>query len=298
MRLPPSAPPLPATTMPEANANGRPSGNAATSRTAASAARAAQGAAGSWPSKQVAARAGAASAKAATVRAANRRRMACRMPDSCCRRMSGPFTPAASRAARRSRPACRRARNARTSSRCSSARSAPAAPTLWIEPCSSPTRIVPSAATTARTRRVRSSRIVPGGDQPALHQAAERHARRVALRPGSSPRPRPTARAGAAHAAPGRLDIGRMALDADEVAVQPLGHHRGGAGAQERVEHDVARRRSRPAARDAAAPPASASGAASARARCAAAPGPVQSGMKPVGCASGCRRSAPSSPGS
>ena len=64
MRLLPFAPPLPATTMPEAAANGRPSGRAAISRTAAAAAWAPQGVAGNCASKQVAARAGDASARA------------------------------------------------------------------------------------------------------------------------------------------------------------------------------------------------------------------------------------------
>ena len=35
--------------------------------------------------------------------------------------------------------------------------------------------------------------------------------------------------------------IGRVALDADEVAAEALGHGAGGAGAEERIEHDVAR---------------------------------------------------------
>ncbi len=45
-----------------------------------------------------------------------------------------------------------------------------------------------------------------------------------------------------AQPAPGGLHIGRVPLDADEVPVQALGHRGGGAGAEKRVQDDVARR--------------------------------------------------------
>jgi hypothetical protein len=38
----------------------------------------------------------------------------------------------------------------------------------------------------------------------------------------------------------GQLGVGLVALDADEMAAQPLGGRAGGAGAEEGVQHDVA----------------------------------------------------------
>ena len=59
-----------------------------------------------------------------------------------------------------------------------------------------------------------------------------------------------------------RCGVGGIALDADEVPAEPLRHGAGGAGAEERVEHDVARLATPPGSRAPAAPPAFASDAA------------------------------------
>ena len=137
---------------------------------------------------------------------------------------------------------------------------------------------VPSAATTALTR----ARAVEQHRCPAAPARARPGCRTArAARRASTARPTaPSSGAGrvAAHAADRRLGIGRVALDADEMPVQPLAppprwcRCRGTGRARCRPA------RCWPAARGAAAPRASASDAASARAGCAAAPAPVHSG--------------------
>ena len=118
------------------------------------------------------------------------------------------------------------------------------APMRWIEP----------TAIAERDRAVGAHRrLVPllgvdqqraGRNQPALDQQRECHARRLAR--GHERRDR--RRGHDLHAGDAlfrRSSVFRFALDADEAAAQPLGHRAGGAGAVERVEHQIVRPRRR-----------------------------------------------------
>ena len=82
------------------------------------------------------------------------------------RRPGFRLTPPARPAARPAAATRRRARNARRSSRCRTARSAPAPPPCGSSRAARPPPRVPSAATTAVTRRWRSCSFVPGGSSP------------------------------------------------------------------------------------------------------------------------------------
>ena len=133
----------------------------------------------------------------------------------------------------------RPARHARMSSRCTTARPASAAPTLWIEPACAPLAIEPSARTSAVQRRLASSQPRARRHQPAFDQQAERDARRracsvmpvIALSSSGSVE---------AMRSRGDLDIGRLALDPDPAPPEPPRHRAGRPGAEERVEHDIA----------------------------------------------------------
>ena len=104
-----------------------------------------------------------------------------------------------------------------------------------------PTITLPSARTRAATRRLGVDQHLAGAQQAALDQAAERHPRRLALRRADDATSFGGAGRTAAMRAARQRDIGRLALDADEAAAEPLRHRAGRAGAEERVEHDVAR---------------------------------------------------------
>ena len=121
-----------------------------------------------------------------------------------------------------------------------------------------------------RSRRARAGRPRPAAEGDARLAALGRRAATTSAGPAATTR---------GDARPRRVGIGRVALDADEAAAEPLGDRAGGAGAEEGVEHDVAGLASRPASRGAAAPPASASGAACARRASFSRSPPVQSGM-------------------
>ena len=89
--------------------------------------------------------------------------------------------------------------------------------------------------------RARRCSVVPGSRMPQLDDGAERHARLGALRPAPSPAPT------AAAAAPGRCAPRRPPRSRDRARCRcqrrpsRLRHRAGRAGAEERIEHDVAR---------------------------------------------------------
>ena len=78
-----------------------------------------------------------------------------------------------------------------------------------------------------------------GPQQAALDQAAERHARRLA--PGRDRHRLAVGRDDRGDALARQRGVGRVALDADKAPAEPLRHRAGGAGAEERIEHHVAR---------------------------------------------------------
>ena len=115
-----------------------------------------------------------------------------------------------------------------------------AAPTWWIEPRTSLATSVPSARIRAVWRPFSECSTSPGGQQPALDELAEGDARLGALRGGDGGA-LGVERADRGDARLGDRAVFRLALDADEAPPQPLRHRPGGAGAEEGVEHDVAR---------------------------------------------------------
>ena len=135
-----------------------------------------------------------------------------------------------------SRPArstCQKVQPLQAGSPCTSA------PILWIEPIAGPAASAPSARTSAEWRRRMSTIRSPGATRPASTTLAK--ATRGSLR-----------RVGAvATASVGkRLDrvdalargggVSRIALDADEGAAEPARDRAGRAGAEERIEHEIA----------------------------------------------------------
>ncbi len=82
--------------------------------------------------------------------------------------------------------------------------------------------------------------MVPGFIRPAsirLTKATRGSARLPVITARSASGQRPDG----VDALPRGVDIDLLALDADEMAAEPLGHRAGRAGAEERIEHDVAR---------------------------------------------------------
>ena len=99
--------------------------------------------------------------------------------------------------------------------------------------------MAPSARTSAPWRFLESTSLVPGRDHAALDQFGERHARRVAR--GHERRQRGfRQRFDGGDAGFGRRGIGLVALEADVAAAEAFCHGAGGAGAVERIDHEVA----------------------------------------------------------
>ena len=118
------------------------------------------------------------------------------------------------------------------------------APMRWIEPTASPSATAPSARTSALCFFLASTSLAPAEIMPALDQRRERHARRLA-RGHERRQRRRFQRLHRGDALLGGLGVGRIALDADVAAAEVRGDRAGGAGAVERVEHQVVGPRTR-----------------------------------------------------
>ena len=135
-------------------------------------------------------------------------------------------------------------RRARRSSRCRLPALAPARRCGGSSRPCPPSDTAPSARTSALWRFLASTSLAPGDHQPALDQRRERHARRLAR--GHERRERRRfQRLGRGDALFRGLGVFRFALDADETAAELLGDRAGGAGAAERVEHQIVGPRAR-----------------------------------------------------
>ncbi len=133
---------------------------------------------------------------------------------------------------------CQKVQPLQASSPCASA------PMRWIEPTVSPSDTAPSARTSALCRFLASTSSAPGVTSPRSisTENATRGASRAVTK-GAIDGEGTTCDAGDALFR--GLGVFRFALDADEAAAEALGHRAGGAGAVERVEHQIVRPRRR-----------------------------------------------------
>ena len=152
------------------------------------------------------------------------------------------------------------------------------APILWIEPTAGPSVSAPSARTSAPMAALRVDERLARPDQARLDEAGEGDARLAAL--GRHRRDRVASAAArprrCAPAPPRRRPASRSSPM--KIAAEPARDGAGGAGAEERVEHEIAGVGGRRAARGRAAPRASASDGSCGRRRPSAARAPVQIG--------------------
>ncbi len=131
-----------------------------------------------------------------------------------------------------------RARSARRSSRCRHPAPAPARRCDGLSPAWSP---MASGAVCTQPGPSPPGVVERGAGlhQPAVDEADEGHARLGPLA-GEHGKIGLGERLHRGDALGGGVDIGLLALDADEMAAEPPGDRACGAGAEERVEHDVA----------------------------------------------------------
>src|SRR3982074_2957804 len=117
----------------------------------------------------------------------------------------------------------------------------------WIEPTASPSMMAPSARTSAFTRRLASVSLSPGAIMPRSIRAenATRGASRAVWKVASDASGSGSTAAMGALAASGEAGVRPIPPDPGEAPPQPLGRRPGGAGAAERVEHQVVRARGR-----------------------------------------------------
>ena len=168
-----------------------------------------------------------------TVRRAAGKAAATLMPRRCAGRAAPARADSSMGARTPSTTVCQKVQPLQASSPCTSA------PTRWMEPVCVPARTVPSARTSAAWRERASVRMVPGVISPA--STSEPKGTRGSPRlPVLIVERRIRRRLDRGDARLGRGDVALLALDADEVAAEPLGDGAGGAGAEEGIEHDVA----------------------------------------------------------